>query len=126
MPARQYKYVMRCVAHTGIVRNLADDSRKAMHIGDYLQAYDPEFMNGAGLATWTTNPEHALLFTTKTQAMDLWKTVPRSKPRRADGEPNRPLTAYSVEVLLAEDAIQEYKEAASRARSSRRKSGGST
>lgn len=107
MPARLYKYVIRCVDHVGKVRSLAWDNHQPDHRGDFLQGYDPEFMNGAGLATWTPDPTHALAFPTMTSAKNLIMTSPRSKPTREDGKPNRPLTAYTLEIISIEKAIQE-------------------
>jgi hypothetical protein len=38
-------------------------------------------------------------FTTKIEALELWRSVDPRNPKREDGRPNRPLTAFTVEVL---------------------------
>lgn len=123
MPQRTYKYLIRCVEHVGIVRDPRDQRAGANVVGQYLQGYDPEFMNGAGLATWTPDLNKALWFPTITAAMALINAQPRSKPIRPDGQPNRPLRAYTVEVMRIEEALEEW-EAASVAK--RPKDGGTT
>lgn len=66
--------------------------------GSYLESYDPEYAGGMGVATWTTDPAKALTFSTVAEAAALYLSVPKARPRRGDGRPNRPLTAYTVEI----------------------------
>ncbi len=64
--------------------------------GQYLRDYDPEAHGGMGEARWTADPAKARVFASFGEAFECWRQVPRSRPRRPDGKPNRPLTAYTV------------------------------
>lgn len=70
--------------------------------GLFLQAFDPEFRGGRGAAVWTEDPDLAMHFATAEVAWELWRTQSVTMPIRADGQPNRPLTAYTVEVIREE------------------------
>jgi hypothetical protein len=63
----------------------------------YLEDFDLEFRGGLGKATLTADPSKALPFETLESLFETWSTISRTKPRREDGRPNRPLTAYSFE-----------------------------
>lgn len=76
--------------------------------GRYLVEYDPE-RDGeapdgrpviAHIAT-SEKLEEAQRFPGFAAAGECWKRVCERNPRRPDGEPNRPLTAFSVEFLPA-------------------------
>jgi hypothetical protein len=47
----------------------------------------------------TDKIEEALHFENAGEALIFWSTESRVKPRRPDGKPNRPLTAFSVEIV---------------------------
>jgi hypothetical protein len=64
--------------------------------GEYLESYDPEARDGHGLIYWTPDPVRALVFPTFAAAFGMWRAVPACRPVRWDGQPNRPLTAYTV------------------------------
>lgn len=77
--------------------------------GTYLVSYDPdrEGSDPEGnrmLAHIDTTPDldKAAGFRTAADAMLLWKRASKRWPERPDGKPNRPLTAFSVEVSLRE------------------------
>ena len=73
--------------------------------GEYLVEYDPSL---DGLEPGTTRLMNCYLRTTpnieealhldKRQLFDLWKKVDPRQPIRADGKPNRPLTAFTVTI----------------------------
>lgn len=69
--------------------------------GQYLKAYDPEAHGGLGHAEWTTDPAEAMTFPGVAEAQDCWTQVPKARPRRGDGRPNRPLTAFSITLTPA-------------------------
>jgi hypothetical protein len=69
--------------------------------GAYLKAYDPEAHDGQGFAEWTMDPAEALRFENAVDALEFWRQVPKSRPVRGDGQPNRPLTAYTIAVEKA-------------------------
>jgi len=70
----------------------------------YLQEYDPEAHDGMGFVLWTDSIEQALLFDDPAAHWALWRRVPQNRPLRDDGLPNRPLTAFTIEVIPVEVA----------------------
>jgi hypothetical protein len=64
----------------------------------YLKAFDPEAHAGLGEARFTDNKAEALRFKDAPAAFSCWTLVPKSRPERSDGKPNKPLTAYTIEV----------------------------
>jgi hypothetical protein len=88
-------YVIRVVALTGyhLGPGMADPS------GLYFADADVEAHSGRGEATFTSDPRQAKRFANAARAMAWWRQVPEAMPVRPDGEPNRPLTAYTVEIL---------------------------
>lgn len=82
--------VMRCVRVEGIRTGL-DPS------GMWLKSWDPDGgLDRGGRAEWTVNPRRALVFPSAREGFEAWRAVPRARPIRPDGKPNRPLTAYTV------------------------------
>lgn len=71
-------------------------------VGKFLESYDVDAHGGRGAAAWTTDPAKALHFVSPAAAMDCWKEQSRALPLRPDGEPNRPLAAYTITVLPTE------------------------
>jgi hypothetical protein len=67
--------------------------------GLYLREFDPEFANGVGLITGTADRTEAMRFGSKSAAMLFWRQSPRCRRIRPDGRPNRPLTAFTVEIV---------------------------
>lgn len=61
-----------------------------------LKAYDPEFKHGLGKADWTYDVRRAMKFKDHTAAWELWHKTSKTRPKRPDGQPNRPLTAFNV------------------------------
>ena len=87
------------------------DGPPTHHDGRFLKAYDPWWVEVAvpegdafrlirTLET-TDNPHEALRFTDGGAALECWRKVSPNRPIRPDGDPNRPLTAYSCEILEA-------------------------
>lgn len=77
--------------------------------GRFLSRFDPEAFGGRGLIETTPDPLRALAFDNGQDALREWQRTSRTHPIRAnDGRPNRPLTAYTVEVVdLADVVIEE-------------------
>lgn len=71
--------------------------------GHYLQWYDPDGNENRPLAIFTPKREDAKLFPTMREAMAEWNRVRTVDPVRADGKPNKPLTALSVEIERCHD-----------------------
>ncbi len=79
-----------------VLVSLADGRTEGVPIGCYLASYDPEANDGSGEAHWTPDPAQALTFGTTGEALACYRAVPRNRPVRKDGKPNRPLTMFSV------------------------------
>jgi hypothetical protein len=68
--------------------------------GLYLKSYDPDAYEGRGDAEGTDDIEEALTFKTPEEALEFWQQPSTVKPLREDGKPNRPLTTFSIEVVM--------------------------
>jgi hypothetical protein len=79
-----------------VLVSLADGRTDGVPVGCYLASFDPEAGYGDGEAHWTPDPTQALTFATADEAMACYLSVPRNRPARPDGKPNRPLTTFSV------------------------------
>ena len=75
---------------------LADGTRDA-YCGQWVVDADVDAM----LLLTTRHPARARTFPTVADAMAYWSRESRLRPTRPDGKPNRPLTAYTVEVADA-------------------------
>ena len=64
----------------------------------WLQSFDVDAHDGRGAATWVDDRADAMRFDTAAEAFTAWRTQSRVRPLRADGEPNRPLTAFTIAV----------------------------
>ena len=51
-----------------------------------------------GESVWSKDESKALLFETKMDAWKFWAQTLQTDPIRPDGQPNRPLTAFSVMI----------------------------
>jgi hypothetical protein len=77
--------------------------------GAWLRSFDPD-VHGPGKpypsgdAKFTVNPAKALRFATTGEAFEFWRQQSRVCPLRPDGEPNRPLTAFTIEIARFEEA----------------------
>jgi hypothetical protein len=87
--------VIRCVDMTGIARHPSAGSPA----GQFLMSYDPDAHQGRGYACWTDDIGVAMKFKTSGDAWLFWRKPSKVRPIRPDGRPNRPLTAFSVEVI---------------------------
>lgn len=90
-------YVIRLVERVGIARV----GSQAIPAGSWLERWDMDYAGGLGAAWWTVDPAKAHRFASPADAMAAWRSQSRLAPLRADGQPNRPLTAYTVEVIPA-------------------------
>lgn len=79
-----------------VLVSLADGRTDGVPVGCYLASYEPEAHDGNGEARWTPNPGLALTFPTADEAMACYLAVPRNRPVRPDGKPNRPLTTFLI------------------------------
>lgn len=75
----------------------------------YIESFDVEAFGGYGKAVLTYDVDEAHVFADPGEALTALRQQSTSMPFRADGYPNRPLMAYTSEVLAlatakAEDA----------------------
>ena len=63
--------------------------------GRYVRTYDPSGNRGQGSFTTTEDTVDALQFGTETEAFEKWR---EPYGLRADGRPNRPLTAFTMTI----------------------------
>lgn len=76
----------------------ADTGRSVGIIKPWVRSVDWTARDGWGEITFTVDPARAMRFDTNAEAYMFWQTVSAVRPLRPDGEPNRPLTAWTVEI----------------------------
>lgn len=64
--------------------------------GVFLETYNPEAFDGIGEFSYTTNLLKAATFRNMEEALATYRAVPKCRPLRGDGKPNRPMTAFTV------------------------------
>lgn len=65
----------------------------------FVQSFDADAHDGMGQATLTPDRHEAKTFANGREALAFWTQASTVRPTRDDGQPNRPLTAYTVEVV---------------------------
>ena len=65
---------------------------------EWLKAYDPDQFEGTGGIMSTGDRSKARTFGTITEAWLCWNQVSTVRPRRPDGLPNKPLSAFTIAV----------------------------
>jgi len=83
-------YVLRVIG-------LADGRHSPMD-GALVRFSDVNAGQGRGAVTGTYDRAKAVQFATAAEAIAYWQAVSGVRPVRPDGQPNRPLTAYTVVV----------------------------
>ena len=83
------------------------DGGPDLSIGCYLADYDPDVNGGRGLIDWTRDPAGAMIFDNQLAAGRCYTAVSRVRPVRPDGQPNRPLTGYTVIFEPVESVVTE-------------------
>jgi hypothetical protein len=89
-------YVMRVLGMAGTYYN--QDEMKSEGFPDpcYIAEYDLDYAGGRGRARLTGNLVEAVRFDSATDVLLAWRATSTTMPRRRDGRPNRPLTAYTI------------------------------
>lgn len=77
---------------------------KVQPSGHYIAGCDFDAFGGIGHAQLTLQRARAKVFDSAEEAMRFWQTRSRVCPTRPDGKPNRPLTAYTVEIVALSEA----------------------
>jgi len=67
--------------------------------GQYLVSSDVDANAGRGATVWSPDLADAKQFDTFIDAMQCWTEQSTVQPYRDDGQPNKPLTAYSIEPM---------------------------
>ena len=75
----------------------AADGRTLRASGQFLRDFDHEAHDGRGEGEFTSDIEKAKEFANLVEAIEFWRRVPKCRPLRPDGKPNRPLTATTCE-----------------------------
>lgn len=71
-----------------------------IEVGHYVKTYQASGGNGHGFIETTDNITKALHFPDRGAALECWRAVSTTHPTRpGDGKPNRPLTAFTVEIV---------------------------
>ena len=81
--------------HKRLIKDIKDYAIK----DEYVKSYDPNANDGQGDATFTADINEALKFKDIMEAWRFAMQVPAKKPWRADGKPNRPITAFTLEYI---------------------------
>jgi hypothetical protein len=68
-------------------------------LAQYVFAFNPDGNQGFGHIAITNDPDQALKFPDFIAALNFWRQQSTVRPLRTDGQPNRPLTAYTVEFV---------------------------
>lgn len=76
----------------------AATGRSVGPIKTWVREVDFDADSGHGRFEFTTIPGRAKRFESVADALMYWRTQSTRYPLRPDGEPNRPLTAFTVEV----------------------------
>lgn len=87
-------YAMKVVATVGRVADACGYAE-----GQYVKGYDLDAFDGRGDVLLTRRLEEAQLWPTAQALYRAWMATSTVRPLRADGQPNRPLTAFSVEAV---------------------------
>lgn len=77
-----------------VIRAIGEDGLD----GPYLMSYDPDGHDGIGDIVWTWDLVDAMYFADAIAALTTYRMQSTVCPRRDDGKPNRPLTAFTVSM----------------------------
>lgn len=89
------------------------DGRPSEFDGKYLWSWNIEAPGASAYAAAiaaTPHPTDAHQFEDPVEALEVWRSQSTKVPTRPDGAPNRPLTAYTIEVMTLDTALQQQDE----------------
>lgn len=75
------------------------DGTDTPHDGRYVTEIDVDAWDGRGMLYTINNAEEALGFESYADAFEYWRQQSAVRPLRPDGKPNRPGTAFTVEIF---------------------------
>ena len=79
------------------ILGLADGSDDGC-AGQWVHSFCPDGHNGTGDLVLTSNVAEAKRYDNAGDAIADWQAVSKTHPERPDGKPNRPMTAFTVEI----------------------------
>lgn len=87
-----------------VIIRIAGTAASLYEPGIYLQHYEVDAGGElpAPVIQFTGRRDEAMRFTDARAAMECWRRQSAVMPLRRDGQPNRPLTAYSIEIVPAD------------------------
>ena len=100
----QPKVVIQCAGLAGEV--ISPQPGAPDPSGAYLKSFDVDAFDGAGTCEWGTMQE-AMQFDNFHTAFDTWRTLSKVRPVRKDGRPNRPLTAFHIQIVNWEATVDD-------------------
>ena len=65
----------------------------------WLRSCDFEAFHGIGHVVHTSRRSEAMVFDSFRDALAFTQRTPQCRPLRPDGKPNKPLTAYHLEII---------------------------
>ena len=71
--------------------------------GMYLVSFDPDLRGGRGLVGAELDIKKAKRFDTLDEVLDFYGQRSKRFPNRADGQPNRPLTAMTIQIIEVQE-----------------------
>ena len=74
----------------------------------YIKDINVDAHDGRGSMDVTAETYHAVQFDSPGAAFQYWMRQSKTRPIRADGKPNRPGTAYTIEVITTAEARDLY------------------
>jgi hypothetical protein len=85
----------KCVLKVG-GRASGEPCREA---GQFIKAFDPDAHGGRGGVEFTRHASEAKVFDDMIAAVAFRNQTSKVKPLRSDGQPNRPLIAYTMTIV---------------------------
>lgn len=67
-------------------------------LNSWLKSFDPDAEEGRGLLETTDDRDEAMVFSSMEEAELTWFAQSTVAPTRTDGKPNRPLSAWTIEI----------------------------
>jgi len=83
----------------GIAGHVIREPNGESPAGRYVHAFDPDAYDGLGSAQLARHRTDARRFPSQADAIAYWQAQSTIRPFRADGQPNRPATSFTVEIM---------------------------
>lgn len=90
---------MKVIRVLGIAGVVGEHMTPGSPVGEFISSYNPEAHEGRGYFETVADPTVALKFRDAREALDFYQQRSKLRPINDRGQPNRPLTALTVEVI---------------------------